>query len=81
MIHGCGLLLPIDKMIEKAQKLLNDRRVEQISHSTWNVIGDHGTYTVAMDYKGKVACNCPGFQSKGRCSHSAAVVILTKIRR
>ena len=73
--------MSIDRMIEKARKLLKDSRVEQIGDDTWNVIGDHGTYTVAMDHKGKIACNCPGFQSKGRCSHSAAIIILTKIPR
>lgn len=71
----------MDRMIEKARKLLKDSRVEQIGDEVWNVIGDHGTYTVAMDHNGKIACSCPGFQSKGRCSHSAAVIILTKIPR
>jgi hypothetical protein len=71
----------MDRMIEKARKLLKDSRVEQIGDEVWNVIGDHGTYTVAMDHKGKIACNCPGFQSKGRCSHLAAIIILTKIPR
>lgn len=72
----CGSL-PIDRMIAKAQKLLRSGRVERLSDDLFNVVGDHGTYTVAQSYDGKISCNCPGFLSKGRCSHSTAVLLLT----
>ena len=69
--------LPIDRMIAKAQKLLRSRRVERLSDDLFNVVGDHGTYTVAQSYDGKISCNCPGFLNKGRCSHVTAVLLLT----
>lgn len=73
--------LTVDRMIEKAWRLIESGRVERISEDSWSVVGDHGTYTVARDYKGRVTCNCPGFRSKKRCSHSTAVIILTKLKR
>lgn len=73
--------MSLNRMVEKARRLLESGRVEHIGGGRYNVIGDHGTYTVAQDYKGKITCNCPGFRSKGRCSHSAAVIMLTKISK
>jgi hypothetical protein len=70
-----------DKMFEKARKLLESRRVEPLGQGIYNVIGDHGTYTVVQDYTGKVSCNCPGFMTKRKCSHATAVIILTKSKR
>jgi len=67
-------------MLEKAQRLLKGGRVERIGEGIYNVIGDHGTYTVAQDHTGRVTCSCPGFQRRGVCSHSAAIIMLTKIR-
>lgn len=63
-------------MIEKAYELIRDRRVEQISEDTYNVVGIHGTYTVVRGTDGTVSCNCPGFLTKRRCSHSLAVMML-----
>ena len=61
-------------MIDKALRLLKSGRVERLEGDSYNVIGNHGTYNVvARD--GKVMCPCPGFQSRGRCSHSSAVTI------
>jgi hypothetical protein len=68
----------MDRMIEKALKLLRTGRVERLDQRRFNVIGNHGTYSVVRNNEGKVSCNCPGFQSRGRCSHSSAVFILTK---
>jgi hypothetical protein len=68
----------MDRMIEKALKLLRTGRVERLDQRRFNVIGNHGTYSVVRDNEGRVSCNCPGFQSRGRCSHSSAVFILTK---
>jgi len=73
--------MPIDKMIEKARKLLQRGRVEYLSYGLYNVIGDHGTYTVARKIDGTVTCNCPGFTRKKRCSHSLAVMLLTQRSR
>lgn len=81
LMRGCEDSLSLDRMIEKARKLLESGRVESIGDDRYNVIGDHGTYTVAQDYEGKVSCNCPGFRSKGKCSHSAAVIMLTRVRK
>ena len=68
-------------MSEKARKLANSGRVEALGNGVYNVIGDHGTYTVGVDYTGKISCNCQGFLSKGRCSHAEAVALLARNRR
>jgi len=73
--------MSMDKIFEKARKLVESRRVEPLGQGTYNVIGDHGTYTVVQDYTGKVSCNCPGFMTRRKCSHATAVIILTKSKR
>ena len=70
--------LPIDKMIQKAYDLIKKKRIEAIGDELFNVIGEHGTYTVARKIDGTVNCNCLGFIRKGRCSHSLAVLMLTQ---
>ncbi|MCS7120029.1 MAG: hypothetical protein RMJ07_06625 [Nitrososphaerota archaeon] len=70
--------MPIDRMIVKAYELIRKRRVEPIGDMLYNVVGDHGTYTVAQKIDGTVNCNCPGFARKKRCSHSLAVVMLNQ---
>jgi len=73
--------MPINRLFEKAKKLVESHRVESLSQGVYNVIGDHGTYTVVQDYTGKLSCSCPGFMKKSRCSHVTAVIILTKMKR
>ncbi len=73
--------MPLDKMIEKARKLLQRGRVEYVGDGLYNVVGDHGTYTVAKKIDGTVTCNCPGFTRKKRCSHSLAVILLTQVSK
>ncbi|MCX8153542.1 MAG: hypothetical protein N3E52_03805 [Candidatus Bathyarchaeota archaeon] len=73
--------MPVDKLYEKAKKLVESRRVESLGLGVYNVVGDHGTYTVAEDASGKLSCNCVGFLRKGQCSHIAAVIILTKMKK
>ncbi len=73
--------MPIDRLFEKAKKLVESHRVELIGQGIYNVIGDHGTYTVVQDHTGKLSCNCLGFMKKTRCSHVAAVILLTKMKR
>ncbi|MEM2889306.1 MAG: SWIM zinc finger family protein [Candidatus Bathyarchaeia archaeon] len=70
--------MSIDKMIKKAYDLIQKRKVEHIGEGTYNVVGEHGTYTVAQKIDGEINCNCPGFIRRGRCSHSLAVLMLTK---
>ncbi|UCD44635.1 MAG: SWIM zinc finger family protein [Candidatus Bathyarchaeota archaeon] len=69
--------MPLDAMIDKAMRLLKAGRVERLSYNQFNVIGDHGTYNVVRNREGKINCSCPGFQSRGRCSHSTAVLIMS----
>ncbi len=64
-------------MIEKANKLFRSGRVERLDPTHFNVIGDHGTYTVVLREK-RVYCSCPGYQGKGVCSHSLAVMRFTQ---
>jgi uncharacterized Zn finger protein len=73
--------MPINRLFEKAKKLAESGRIEALSPGVYNVVGDHGTYTVAQDYTGKWSCTCPGFLSKAKCSHIAAVMLLTKVKR
>jgi hypothetical protein len=68
--------MSLDRLVEKAERLLKSHRVEPLGQGTYNVIGDHGTYTVVQDYSGRVNCNCPGFLKNGKCSHATAVIIL-----
>jgi hypothetical protein len=73
--------MPIDRLVEKAKRLVESKRVEPLGQGVFNVIGDHGTYTVVQDYTGKLSCSCLGFLTKSRCSHVTAVIILTKVKR
>jgi predicted nucleic acid-binding Zn finger protein len=68
--------LSLERMMDKALKLLESGKVERLDTGMFNVVGDHGTYIVVETYDGKISCNCPGFVKKGMCSHSAAVKIL-----
>jgi len=68
--------MSVDRMVEKARKLLESGKVERLDIGLFNVVGDHGTYIVVETYDGKISCNRPGFANKGRCSHSAAVNML-----
>ena len=73
--------MPVNRLYEKAKRLVESRRVETLDQGVYNVIGDHGTYTVVQDYTGKLSCTCPGFMKKAKCSHVTAVIILTKIKK
>jgi len=65
-------------MIEKAYRLLEGGRVEEIGEGLYNVVGDHGTYTVVLGVDGRVTCSCLGFARRRRCSHSLAVLLLSR---
>jgi len=71
----------IDRLFEKAERLVASGRVESLGGGVYNVVGDHGTYTVVQDYTGKLNCSCPGFLQKSKCSHVTAVMLLTKMKR
>ena len=73
--------VPVNRLYEKAKRLVESRRVEPLGQGIYNVVGAHGTYTVAQDPAGKWSCSCPGFMKKANCSHVAAVMILTQKRR
>jgi hypothetical protein len=69
--------LPIHKMLDKADRLLKSGRIERLDGGHYNVIGDHGTYSLTVR-DGRVYCSCPGYQEKGVCSHSLAVMKMTQ---
>ncbi len=73
--------MPINRLFEKAERLVASGRVESLGGGVYNVVGDHGTYTVVQDYTGKLNCSCPGFLQKSKCSHVTAVMLLTKMNR
>jgi hypothetical protein len=68
-------------LFDKARKLAESGRIEFLGNGVYNVIGDHGTYTVAEDFTGKLSCNCQGFLTKKQCSHAVAVMLLSKGKR
>ncbi len=70
-----------DPLLEKARKLAETGRIEFLGNGVYNVIGDHGTYTVAEDFTGKLSCTCQGFLTKKCCSHEVAVMLLSKRSR
>jgi hypothetical protein len=74
------LATPLYKMLDKAERLLKAGRIERLDSGHYNVIGDHGTYTLVVR-DGRVYCSCPGYQEKGVCSHSLAVMKLTQSPR
>ncbi len=69
-----------DPLFDKARKLAESGRIEFLGNGVYNVVGDHGTYTVAEDFTGKLSCNCQGFLTKKRCSHATAVLLMKKRR-
>ena len=73
--------LPVGRLFEKARRLVESGRVESLGGGVYNVVGDHGTYTVVQDYTGKLSCSCPGFLQKAMCSHVTAVMLMTKVKR
>jgi hypothetical protein len=70
-----------DPLFDKARKLADSGRIEFLGNGVYNVVGDHGTYTVAEDFTGKLSCNCQGFLTKKHCSHELAVMLLSKRKR
>jgi uncharacterized Zn finger protein len=70
----------VGRLFEKAQRLVASGRVEPLGGGVYNIVGDHGTYTVVQDYTGKLSCTCPGFMQKARCSHVTAVMLLAKMK-
>jgi len=67
------------RVLDKADRLINEGRVIKVSDILFYVIGDHGKYFVRIEEGYKVKCTCPGFKSRGFCSHSVAV-LLTLLR-
>jgi len=72
--------MPLDLMVDKAFRLVRDGKIEEIGGDRFNVIGDHGTYTVQVDPTGKLTCSCPGFSRRKICSHVAAVIIYRDLK-
>jgi hypothetical protein len=68
--------MPVERVIEKARKLLESGKVERLDIGLFNIVGDHGIYVVVESFDGKISCNCPRFVNKGRYSHSVAVNLL-----
>ncbi|KON30711.1 hypothetical protein AC477_04745 [miscellaneous Crenarchaeota group-1 archaeon SG8-32-1] len=73
--------MPSERLVQKAEKLLNSGRVESLGGGKFNVVGDHGTYIVVRNYDGTVSCNCIGFLRRKKCSHSIAVLMRNKSSR
>ncbi len=69
------------KVLDKAKRLVRDGRVELLDSGNYNVIGDHGTYNVAINMKGHIACTCLGYRDKGNCSHTTAVDMFSRRKR
>ena len=73
--------MSVDRLVDKAEKILKSGRVESLGGGKFNVVGDHGTYIVIRNYDGTVSCNCIGFLRRKRCSHSMAVILQSRSSR
>jgi len=71
----------LERLTEKAQKLVEQGRVYRTEPDQYGVIGDHGTYTVVRTPDDRLHCNCQGFLQRGRCSHIAAVLLFESQKR
>ena len=49
--------MPVERIIEKARKLLEAGKVERLDIGLFNVVRDHGTYVVVESFDGKISCN------------------------
>jgi hypothetical protein len=67
----------LEKLVNKAKRLIADKRVVRIEPGTYQVAGDHGTYIVVRGVDNAYHCGCPGYLNKGFCSHALAVTLLT----
>ncbi|HDI75520.1 MAG: hypothetical protein DRJ52_09405 [Thermoprotei archaeon] len=63
-----------ERLFAKAEKLIEEGRISQVSEYLFYVIGFHGKYFVAVT-EGNIRCNCAGFQRRGVCSHVTAVLL------
>ncbi len=70
----------LEKMVEKAEKLVRQKRVVYLGGGRFSVVGNHGTYVVQQLPDGRLTCTCQGFQKRRVCSHVAAVTILREIK-
>lgn len=70
----------LEKMVEKAERLVRQGRVVYLGGGRYNIVGDHGTYLVSMLPDGRLTCTCQGFQTRRVCSHVAAVIILREVK-
>jgi len=70
--------MPNERLVQKAENLLNSGRVESLGGGKFNFVGDHGTYIVVQNYDGTVSCNCLEFLRRKKCSHSIGVLMRTK---
>lgn len=71
----------IEKMVKKAKQMIREGRVTRIDRSTYQVVGDHGTYMVIKGADGSYHCGCQGFVTRGFCSHALAVYLLENRKR
>lgn len=61
---------------QKAERLISERRIQQIDLNHWLVVGEHGRYIVSPHpSNGILVCSCPfGGRTHGNaCSHTIAV--------
>jgi len=63
-----------EKLFEKAEKLIEEGRICQVSKYMFYVIGFHGKYFVSVSEQG-IKCNCEGFKRRRVCSHAVAVLL------
>lgn len=58
--------MPVDRMIEKARKLLESGKVERLNIGLFNVVGDHRTYIVVESYDGKISWQLSRIREQGQ---------------
>ncbi|RLE56324.1 MAG: hypothetical protein DRJ40_06065 [Thermoprotei archaeon] len=75
MVKRSNELDVVDKVLSKAERLINEGRVVRVSDRLFYVIGDHMKYFVRVGPEGP-HCMCEGFKKRGFCSHSIAVMMV-----
>lgn len=69
-------------VLKKAERLIRNKSVSKISDGVYSVKSQHPErlrtypmYMVSKSMKGSWTCSCKGFDKRGICSHSIAVMM------
>jgi hypothetical protein len=80
---------PFPKIVlKKAERLIRKKSVSKIANGVYSVKSEHPEYLrtspiymVNKSSKGGWTCSCKGFERRGICSHSIAVMIIESSKK